>query len=172
VYDDYFGFVWRNLRQVGVAEHDVDDAVQDVFVVVHRKLPAFEPRASIKTWLFSIVLRVARDHRRSARRKERSGARAGVAPDPESLASGPATDPYERSKVAEAARVLEEMLDHLDDDKRAVFVLAELEQMSVPDIALILEVKPNTVSARLRAARQLFEQAVSRHQARDAWRGP
>src|SRR6185503_12095574 len=91
VYDAQFDFVWRSLRQMGVSEHDADDAVQDVFVVVHRKLPAFEPRATIKTWLFSIVLRVAQDHRRSARRKERSGARAGATPDPDTFASGPGT---------------------------------------------------------------------------------
>src|SRR5882724_509457 len=66
IYDAYFDFVWRSLRRLGVPEATLDDAAQDVFVVVHRRLPEFEARSTVKTWLFGIVLRVVATHRRTA----------------------------------------------------------------------------------------------------------
>src|SRR5262249_38050380 len=69
VYEKYFAFVWRSVRRLGVGDSAVDDAVQEIFVVVHRRLADFEERASIKTWLYGIVLRVVRHHRRTLRRK-------------------------------------------------------------------------------------------------------
>ena len=69
VYAAHFGFVWRVLRTFGVPAASLEDAAQDVFVVVHRRLPEFEGRAAITTWLFAIVLGVARNHRRSQRRR-------------------------------------------------------------------------------------------------------
>src|SRR5262245_39607962 len=68
VYDEHIDFVWRSLRLLGVADAQLDDAIQDVFVVVHRKLDTFEGRASIRTWIFGIALRVARMHRVRQRR--------------------------------------------------------------------------------------------------------
>jgi RNA polymerase sigma-70 factor (ECF subfamily) len=78
--------------------------------------------------------------------------------------------PHERAAEREAVRQLHAILDELDDEKRAVFVLAELEQMTVPEIAEAVEANLNTVYSRLRAARREFEQAVARHRARDEWR--
>src|SRR5262245_20245633 len=72
-YEQYFAFVWRSVRRLGVADHAVDDAVQDVFVVVHRRLAEFEGRSSVRSWLFGIALRVARARRRSDLRKSRVG---------------------------------------------------------------------------------------------------
>ena len=66
VYDENFRFVWRSLRRLGVREGDVPDAVQDIFLIVHRKLGEFEGRSKVTTWLFGICLRVARDRRRAA----------------------------------------------------------------------------------------------------------
>lgn len=159
VYEAHFDFVWRSARRLGVASLHVDDVVQEVFLVVHRRLADFEGRSSLKTWLFAITRRLVRDHRRSARRKpvEPFGAI-----EPADL--GPSVDV--RMARDEEARLLHAMLDELDDDKREVFVLAELEQMSGPEIADALQVNLNTVYARLRAARASFEQAVIRHQAR------
>src|SRR5882672_3249734 len=69
IYERYGDFVWRNLRRLGIGEEAADDALQDVFLVVHRRLPEFESRSSIKTWLFGIVLRVAQTHLRTVRRR-------------------------------------------------------------------------------------------------------
>lgn len=159
VYETYFDFVWRSARRLGVASLHVDDVVQEVFLVVHRRLAEFEGRSSLKTWLFGITRRIVRDHRRSARRKP---AEPLGAMEPQDL--GPAADV--RLTREEEARLLHALLDELDEDKREVFVLAELEQMSGPEIADALDVNLNTVYARLRAARASFEQAAARYQAR------
>lgn len=164
VYHAQFAFVWRSARRLGVRDASLDDAVQEVFVVVHRRLADFEGRSSIKTWLFGITLRVVRDHRRSARRRD-----AGSDIDPDTLratSSGPA----DHAEKAEAVRLLHALLDELDDERREVFVMSELEQMTMPEIAEALGMNVNTAYARLRAARQEFEQALARHRARDMWR--
>src|SRR6185295_14414113 len=69
LYDSYVDFVWRSVRRLGISEGSVDDAVQQIFLVVHRRLPEFTPGGSVRTWIFGIVVRVVRDHRRSLRRK-------------------------------------------------------------------------------------------------------
>lgn len=164
VYRAHFPFVWRSARRLGVADAALDDVVQEVFVVVHRRLQDFEGRSTLKTWLFGITLRIARDHRRSARRRD-----PGPPVDPDTLrASG--GGPSESAEKAEAVRTLHVLLDELDDERREVFVMAELEQMAMPEIAEALAVNVNTAYARLRVARQEFEQALARHRARDTWR--
>jgi RNA polymerase sigma-70 factor, ECF subfamily len=171
VYEAEFPFVWRNVRSLGIAPSSVEDVVQDVFVVVHRRLAEFDgTRASIRTWLFGILRRTVADHRRTRRRKPAHfGTQEGDA-EVETLTDGTGLGPHESAARAEAVRVLSQMLDALDDDKREVFVLAELEQMSVPEIAEAIEINVNTAYARLRAARKEFEDAVQRHRAKDAWR--
>lgn len=163
VYRTFFPFVWRSAKRLGVRDASLDDVVQEVFVVVHRRLATFEGRSSLKTWLFGITLRVVRDHRRSVRRKD-----PGCEIDPDTLArpGGPADD----MEKAEAVRLLHTLLDQLDDERREVFVMADLEQMAMPEIAEALGINVNTGYARLRAARQDFEQALARHRARDEWR--
>ncbi|MCC6877952.1 MAG: sigma-70 family RNA polymerase sigma factor [Sandaracinaceae bacterium] len=161
IYEEHFDFVWRSARRMGVAESAVDDVVQEVFLVAHRRLEDFERRSSIRTWLFGILLRVVSDYRRSLRRK------GGLAPLPESLPDSGDT-PDRRAERQQAVALLHRLLDTLDDDKRAVFVLAELEQMSAPEIADALSVNLNTVYSRLRAARMGFDKALARHQAQEA----
>ncbi|WP_437310184.1 RNA polymerase sigma factor [Sorangium sp. So ce388] len=155
VYDEHADFVWRSLRRLGVREASLDDALQDVFLVVHRRLGEFEPRSSVKAWLFAIVCRVARDHRRLVRRKEGHEELPAGVPD---RAPGPA----ERLEKAEALKLVDALLAELDDEKRAVFVMAEIEELSAPEIAAALDVKLNTVYSRLRAARRDFELALAR----------
>lgn len=166
IYDAHFDFVWRNVRRLGVPPAYVDDAVQDVFIVVHRKLAEFEGRSSLRTWLFGIVLRVAHDHRRTARRKGLDGRRE----DSETVSEPTESGPLERAARSEAAQILHRFLDDLDDDKRVVFMLSELEQMTAPEVAETLGVPLNTVYSRLRAARLAFDETVSRLRARDEWR--
>ena len=169
VYDACFDFVWRNARRLGVPDEQVDDAVQEVFLVVHRRLADFEGRASIKTWVFGILVKVAADHRRAVRRKSPHARSAGGVVDADTVPDE-AASPDERMVRSEGVRLLHKLLDELEDDKRAVFVLAELEQMSSPEIALALGLNLNTVYARLRAARMDFNQFALRERARDTWR--
>jgi RNA polymerase sigma-70 factor, ECF subfamily len=170
LYEEHFSFVWRSIRRLGVDPSAVEDAVQDVFFVAHRRLVDFEGRSSIKTWLFGIALRVAGDHRRAARRKRSHG----IVPEDEADTSivpdtrGPS--PFESATRTEAVERLHAILGDLDEDKRAVFILAELEQMSAPEIAEAVGANLNTVYTRLRAARREFNEAIGRANARDGWR--
>jgi len=157
VYETHFAFVWRTLKRLGVPQDSLDDAAQDAFIVVHRRLGGFEGRSSLKTWLFGIVMRVAHDHRRTSERKDVG--RHGTAVEGDHCAAL-GMDPSEGVTRAEEVRLLHRILDRLDDDKRAVFVLAELEQMTAPEIAEALSVNLNTVYSRLRAARAAFEDAL------------
>lgn len=170
IYDEYMPFVWRSLRRLGVQTAGLDDAVQDVFLVVHRRLPEFEERSTVKTWLFGIVLRVARSCRRTVRRKSPEAASPVDAEDAEQIVDTQGAQPDELAEKTEAMRVLHAILDELDDEKREVFVLAELEQMTAPEISEVLGVNLNSVYSRLRAARRDFDQSVARRRARDGWR--
>jgi RNA polymerase sigma-70 factor, ECF subfamily len=160
IYEANFSFVWRNLVRLGVREAHVEDAAQDVFLVVHRRLGDFEGRSSVRTWLFGIVLRVANDHRRRARRK-------GTEPLPDVLPDATSPGPFEGAARTEATRLLARLLEELPEERRAVFVLAEVEGMTAPEIGEALGVNVNTVSTRLRAARMDFERAVRRHAGRE-----
>lgn len=164
VYDEHVDFVWRGLRRLGVPDAELDDALQDTFVVVHRRLGSFEGKSSLKTWIFGIALRVARTHRRTRARKPTSPL------DDHDEPASHAADPSACAEDREAVRALHAILDELDDEKREAFVLAELEELTAPEIADALSLNVNTVYARIRAARKAFEQAVVRHRARDARR--
>jgi RNA polymerase sigma-70 factor (ECF subfamily) len=164
IYQDYFAFVWRSAKRLGVGDGAVDDVVQEVFVIVHRRLREFEGRSALRTWLFSITLRVARDHGRSLTRKSPRGT-----VEPDSLFTT-ALGPGESFERNEAVRLVHSILDGFDDEQRELFVMAELEQMPMADISAILGINVNTGYARLRAARQGFESAIARRRARDEWR--
>lgn len=167
LYETHFDFVWSSARRLGVPDASIDDAVQEVFVVVHRRLAEFEGRSSIRTWLFGIVRNVSREARRSIRRKSPHDARPGALADPDLL---PASAEEQPDRIAERSaenRVLHELLDRLDDDKREVFILAELEQFSIPQIAEAVGCNVNTAYSRLRLARVTFAEAAARYRARE-----
>ncbi|HEY3235968.1 MAG TPA: RNA polymerase sigma factor [Polyangiaceae bacterium] len=164
VYAEHFAFVWRTARRLGVSPSSMDDVVQDVFVVVHRRLGDFQGRSALKTWLFGVTLRVVASHRRSGRRRATETLSHEV-PDPNA-------NPMDTSSRAEAARLVHLLLDELDDKRRSVFILAELEQMSAPEIAAAVGSNINTVYSRLRTARRQFESALARYNAKSRWRSP
>ncbi|WP_437572271.1 MULTISPECIES: RNA polymerase sigma factor [unclassified Sorangium] len=166
VYEEIFPFVWRTVRRLGVDASAHEDVCQEVFVVVHRRLPEFRGRSSLKTWVFGIVVNVVQTHRRSLRRKSPAHRGTGETVDPEQLAGPSDLSPYEAMTRAEAARVAHDLLASLDEEKRVVLLLAELEEMPATEIAQGIGVNINTVYARLRAARQAFSDAVRRHHAR------
>jgi RNA polymerase sigma-70 factor (ECF subfamily) len=157
VYGAHVRFVWRTVRAFGVAEAQLEDAVQDVFVVVHRRLGEFAGRARIETWLFAIARRVAGAYRRTAMRKTD---RQQALDEAMALASN--DDTFAALSRAQAAAAVAALLEQLDDDKRIVFTLVELEQMSVPDVAAVLGINLNTAYSRLRLARRAFEAAVAK----------
>jgi RNA polymerase sigma-70 factor (ECF subfamily) len=156
VYVEHFEFVWRCLRALGVAPGALDDAAQDVFLTVHRQLPRFRRESTLRTWLFGIVRNVAFRHRRSTRRKA-----ARLEPlDGDLPSAGPS--PFEQTADAEASAFVTHFVASLPPKRRDVFVLATLEQMSIPEVAEILSIPLNTAYTRLRAARADFQRALAR----------
>ena len=153
--------MWRTVRRLGLEGAAIDDAVQEVFLVVHRRLGDFEARSSAKTWLYGIVRRVVADHRRTLRRKHAVPSDAPAEDDLDATASE-APGPEASAEQAERVRLLHRLLGELDDDKREVFVLAELEGLTAAEIAEALEANANTIASRLRAARREFEAALDR----------
>ncbi len=160
VYDAHVDFVRANARRLGVDEASADDVVQRVFIVVHKRLGDFEHRSSLKTWLFGILVRVVREERRSLRRRL-AGWLSGSGQDPDELACADATSPFDALSQAQANQVIQRLLDCLAPDKREVFVLAELEEMTAQEIAEITGLTPSVVYTKLRAARTDFERAAS-----------
>ena len=155
VYDEYFSFVWRTARRLGVAPSSIDDIVQETFVVVHRRLP--EPRTStLRTFIYGVVANVVRNHRRSLRRKP------GGDVDPELLEDHADRGPEAMAQREQAARILDRILQQLGEDEREVFVLVELEQLTSSEVADMIAINPNTVRSRLRIARERFEAALAR----------
>lgn len=165
VYEEHVDYLWRAARGMGVSPSAIDDVLQDLFLVVHRRLPEFEGRASVRTWLTRILVRVVSEHRRRFRRKE-SGHDELVEDSLDTQQPTPADEAARNQAVA----LLSEILGSMDEDQRVVFVLAEVEQLPVPEIAASLEVNVNTVYSRLRLARKDYEKHLARLRAKDEWR--
>lgn len=167
IYRAHQDYVARVLHHCGLDAGLIDDALQDVFLVVHRRLADFDGRTSIRNWLYGIARRVVSDYRRGKRRGNR---RLVLVADDETLAH---TEPH-GSRV-EAGHVVEQFLQRLDEDKRRVFLLAELEGMTAAEIGELEGLNINTVYARLRAARLAFERTLACHLARqkreEPWTG-
>ena len=166
VYDAHFRFVWRSLRRLGVPESDVADAVQDVFIVVHRRLGEFEGRSKVTTWLYGICYRVAHDRRRLAHVRRRAVDDDGELDNRADETVDVAADAERRQGLA----LLEAILDELPLEQRAVFTLFELDGLGGEAIAELLEIPLGTVYSRLRIAREQFKKTVARVQARDRFR--
>jgi len=169
IYAEYFDMVWCAARRLGAPESSIDDVAQDVFLVLHRRLPDFRGgHASLRSWIYGIVLRVVRNHRRTFRRKR--ACCVPLAPDVGDEAPVPsaAPAPSEVAERNEAFAHLCALLDELDQDKRELLVLSELEEMTAPEIAQVLGVNVQTIYSRLRMARKAFDEAYARYRARQA----
>jgi len=152
IFDEHARYVIRTLRHLGVGESDVDDVAQEVFVTVHRKLAEFEGRSKLRTWLYAICLRVASDHRR----------RAYVVR--ERATDNPPVDTGERTgdepdTSLESRTFVQQLLAELDDDKRTVLVLYEIEGLNMREIAEVVGCPLQTAYSRLHAARELLQAA-------------
>lgn len=155
---EHGAFVWRTLARLGVRPSDLEDMMQEVFVVVHRKIDSFDPSTKPTTWLFGISLRVASDYRRRLRRKPEES----LAPEVQDALRAQCASPEELAAAQQARSRIEAAIDAMDDDKRAVFVLFEFDHMSCDAIAELVGVKVGTVYSRLHAARAEFRAAISR----------
>jgi RNA polymerase sigma-70 factor (ECF subfamily) len=162
LYRENVAFVWRSLRRLGVSERDVDDVCQEVFVIVHRKLSTFDATATMRTWLFGIARRVAADHRKRAHVRRETLA----APSELDVSQARTPDESDALELLRARAILDEILDELDEAKRAVFVLFELEEMPMSEVAKAVECPLQTAYSRLAAARKQVESAVLRRQLR------
>ena len=154
--------IWRALRRLGVPPANIDDATQEVFVVAQRKLASIEDGKE-RAFLLGTAVRVAADARRALGRR-----RAHVTDDamPELADPTPAADELIDRKRARA--LLDDIIAEMPDDGRAVFVLYELENLTMTEIATALALAPGTVASRLRRAREHFEAAIARaHPRRD-----
>jgi RNA polymerase sigma-70 factor (ECF subfamily) len=149
---EYLPFVWRNVQRLLGVTSGTDDVVQDVFVVVLRRLPEFEGRSTFRSWLYGILRRTVADHRKRLRGRGTRDSRTEL-----DALEGRDSGPHRRAEKLEAAQIAELVLAQIDEDKREVFVLAELEGMTAPEIAEITGAGVTTVHARLRDARRKFK---------------
>jgi RNA polymerase sigma-70 factor, ECF subfamily len=150
LYELHFSFTWRVLEHLGVPRHGIDDAVQEVWIAVHRRLPSFEGRSQIETWLFGIALNVARNVRRAEARRpfmvDSALELAASTPDPEALRA--------RSEVYHQ---VQRFLDTLDEQQRAIFVCNLIEHLSAAETAQATGVEVNVVYQSVRNLRRWFK---------------
>ena len=157
LFDEHARYVIRALRHLGIPEADVEDVAQEVFITVHRKLPEFEGRSSMRTWLYAICLRTASDHRRRAYNVRE---RATEAPP---VDTGERTG-QEPDASVESRAFVQQLLAELDEDKRTIVVLYEIEGLTMREVAEAVGCPLQTAYSRLHAARELMQQAWERSQ--------
>ncbi len=157
LFEEHFTYVLRSLRRLGIRGADLEDLTHEVFVTVYRRLADYDPTRPIRPWLFGVALRIAAAHRRLARNKlEVLGSEE---------ASGVADDvplPDQRLSLHQDRALVIEALDAVELDRRAVFVMHDLDGTTVPEIAHSLGIPLNTAYSRLRLAREDFKAAVQR----------
>jgi RNA polymerase sigma-70 factor (ECF subfamily) len=148
---DHLDFVWRSLRRFGVPQADVDDATQQVFLIANDKLSRIHP-GSERSFLVGVATRVASHVRRSYHRREAAEQRLSVNPHDTT------PDPEQLAQRLEARALLDKVLDGMPEELRAVFVLFELEELSIDQTASLLILPRGTVATRLRRAREVFHE--------------
>lgn len=161
VYETYFSFVWATTRRLGVDPAAMDDVVQEIFIAVHGSLSTLQRPEALKSWLYSVARRTVSNHHRAIRAR---GGKGSTVVDDELESSQPT--PFDVTQKNSDLQLLADLLAELEEPKREVFALVELEEMTVPEAAEALEIPINTAYSRLRAARLAFEAAVARHDAR------
>jgi RNA polymerase sigma-70 factor (ECF subfamily) len=166
IHTKHADFVWLTLQRLGVRDADVEDLLQEVFVVVHRRLHTFDESSRMTTWLFGICLRVAAAYRRRAHfRRERA---TGEVPEQATTDDG---SPESMASASEAQARVRAVLDLMDLEERALFVMFEIDEVPCERIGEMLGVPVGTVYSRLQAARKSFQKALGRFEARQSARG-
>jgi RNA polymerase sigma-70 factor, ECF subfamily len=160
VFDEHAAFVWRILVRLGVPRDDLDDVCQEVFLIVHRRLPEFDGRqGSIRTWLYRICAHIASDYRKRAHRSRETA----MQPLPEVEVQAPQEA---RAETHDYAKLLDALLAKIDEAPRLVFVLHDIEQMPMVEVAAVLGCPLQTGYSRLRAARRDLEALLHAARAR------
>jgi len=155
VFDEHFDYLWNALRRFGVREADLEDLVHDVFLKIHLRSADYDPLRPLRPWLFGFAHRVAADYRRLARhRVEVPHANTDVVDF--------ARPVDERIEAYEDRALVHEALESVEVDRRAVFILHDLDEIPVPQIADALGIPLNTAYSRLRLARADFGVAAKR----------
>lgn len=153
VYRAHFRLIWTTLARLGVRTAELEDAAQEVFMVVHRRLEDYDPTRPLRPWLLGITYRVATAERRRARHR-----REHLGDAPRSQGIDRATPEAQIIARCRAERI-HQALDALDPERRAVFVMHEMQAIPCPEIAEALGVPLNTIYSRLRVARERFRGA-------------
>jgi len=159
IYAEQADFVWLTLARLGVRESDREDVMQEVFLVVHRRLDSLRAQEALRSWLYSICRRSVSNHRRRAyhtRERSADGLELELAPANE------ADGPEEAAVAKEAHDQLEVILGGLSDNKRIVFVMFEIELRTALEIATALAIPLGTVHSRIHAARRDVERIAAR----------
>lgn len=154
VFDEHLSYVWHSLRRLGVREADLRDQAQEVFLVVHRLLPTYDPARPMRPWLFAIAFRVASAYRSRERYRKTEAL--------DSEPAGTTLDPEAELEAHERRELFIQALERVDFSRRPVFILAEIEGHTMPEIAESLDIPLNTAYSRLRLARDEFRAAAER----------
>jgi RNA polymerase sigma-70 factor (ECF subfamily) len=154
-----FDYVWESLRRLGVHASDREDLAQEVFVRVYRRLDRYDPSRPIRPWLFAFVVRCASDWRRLAWRRVES-----LEQHPQPIGSAPRAD--DALSRMQDRTLVERALEHIALGRRPVFILHELEECPMKEVAELLGIPLFTAYSRLRVAREEFASAVRRLQRR------
>ncbi len=160
VVDFHFAFIWRVLRGLGIPAHSVDDAAQQVFLVLHRRL-AEVPVGSERAFLFGTAVGVAANSRRARARRREVLDENALHAHPDEAPNG-----EELYQLQERRVVLDRVLSEMADELRVVFVLFVLEGLTAVAIADLLSIPQGTVASRLRRARESFHAISKRFQAK------
>jgi RNA polymerase sigma-70 factor (ECF subfamily) len=155
VYRANLDYIWSSLRRLGTPSSDLEDVAHEVFLVVHRKLDDYDRARPLRPWLFGIAYRVASEHRRKNAR------RAQQELEDELAASESSSSPEKQTVKRQAIELARKALDSIDEEARAVFVLAELDGVAVTDVAETLSIPVNTAYTRLRRARLAIANAIT-----------
>lgn len=154
------GYVWNSLRRLGVSHADLEDVTHEVFLEVQRHLGDYDASRPMRPWLFGFAFRLASAHRRRAHRRYEVVGEPVVA-----VAAGP--QPDEALMASEQRRLVLDALESVPMDRRAVFILYEIDDVDMETVARSLGVPLNTAYSRLRVARDEFRLAVKRLRARE-----
>ncbi|MBN1609442.1 MAG: sigma-70 family RNA polymerase sigma factor [Polyangiaceae bacterium] len=158
IYTAHVQFLWKSLYRMGVGEADLPDAMQEVLLVVHRRLRTYDGSSKLTTWLFGICLRVAGGIRRSRRRRRE----APMESEEHRIVLVDENHPERLMTRRDAQRRLDTALDSLGPERRALLILFEIEGLPCAQIAELLGVPVGTVHSRLAVARAQFQRALSR----------
>lgn len=154
IFDEHARYIWRTLRHLGIPDADTPDLCQEVWLTVHRKLPSFEGRSTLRTWLYGICIRVASEHRRRPYVRNELPTSAAATESKDGGGQEPDKAFEERSAVLR-------LLGALDEDKRVVVVLFEIEGLTMKEVAEVVACPLQTAYSRLHAGRELMLAALN-----------